>query len=38
MSFSRQMEGFLEMQFARDFGTRLRGALRAIGVVGRKQL
>jgi succinate-semialdehyde dehydrogenase/glutarate-semialdehyde dehydrogenase len=38
MSFSRQMEGFLDMQFACDFGTRLRGALRAIGVVGRKQL
>jgi succinate-semialdehyde dehydrogenase/glutarate-semialdehyde dehydrogenase len=38
MSFSRQMEGFLDMEFACDFGTRLRGALRAIGVVGRKQL
>jgi acyl-CoA reductase-like NAD-dependent aldehyde dehydrogenase len=37
-SFSQQMEGFLDMQFARDLGTRLRGALRAIGVVGRKQL
>jgi acyl-CoA reductase-like NAD-dependent aldehyde dehydrogenase len=38
MTFSQQMEGFLDMQFARDLGTRLRGALRAIGVVGRKQL
>jgi hypothetical protein len=37
-SFARQMEGFLDMQFARDLGTRLRGALRAISVVGRKQL
>jgi acyl-CoA reductase-like NAD-dependent aldehyde dehydrogenase len=38
MNFSRQMEGFLDMQFARDLRTRLRGALRAIGVVGRKPL
>ena len=38
MNFSEQMEGFLDMQFARDLGMRLRGALRAIGVVGRKQL
>ncbi|HWY20119.1 MAG TPA: aldehyde dehydrogenase family protein [Candidatus Acidoferrum sp.] len=38
MNFSQQMEGFLDLQFARDLGTRLRGALRAIGVVGRKQL
>ena len=37
-SFRRQMEGFLDMQFARGVGTRLRGALRAAGVVGRKQL
>jgi acyl-CoA reductase-like NAD-dependent aldehyde dehydrogenase len=37
-SFRRQMEGFLDMQFARGLGTRLRGALRAAGVVGRKQL
>jgi len=37
-SFARQMEGFVDFQFARDLGTRLRGALRAIGVVGRKQL
>jgi acyl-CoA reductase-like NAD-dependent aldehyde dehydrogenase len=37
-SFARQMEGFADFQFARDLGTRLRGALRATGVVGRKQL
>jgi acyl-CoA reductase-like NAD-dependent aldehyde dehydrogenase len=36
MNFSRQMEGFIDVQFARDLRTRLRGALRAIGVVGRK--
>jgi succinate-semialdehyde dehydrogenase/glutarate-semialdehyde dehydrogenase len=38
MKFSQQMEGFLDMQFARDLGTRLRGARRAIGVVVRKKL
>ena len=37
-SFGRQMEGFLDMQFARGLGTRVRGALRAAGVVRRKQL
>jgi len=37
-SFRRQMEGFLDMQFARGMGARLRGALRAAGVVRRKQL
>ena len=37
-NFRRQMEGFLDMQFARGVGTRLRGALRAAGVVRRKQL
>jgi acyl-CoA reductase-like NAD-dependent aldehyde dehydrogenase len=37
-SFRRQMEGFLDLQFARGMGTRLRGALRAAGVLGRKQL
>ncbi len=37
-SFRRQMEGFLDMQFARGLGTRLRGALRAAGIVVRKQL
>jgi len=37
-SFRRQMEGFLDMQFARGLGMRVRGALRAAGVVRRKQL
>jgi succinate-semialdehyde dehydrogenase/glutarate-semialdehyde dehydrogenase len=37
-SFRRQMEGFLDMQFARGLGTRVRGAMRAAGVVRRKQL
>jgi acyl-CoA reductase-like NAD-dependent aldehyde dehydrogenase len=37
-SFRRQMEGFLDMQFARGLGTRLHGALRAAGVLKRKQL
>ena len=38
MSFARQMEGFLDMQFARGVGARLRGALRAAGVIRRKPL
>ena len=37
-SFRRQMEGFLDMQFARGMGARMRGALRAAGVLRRKQL
>ncbi|MGA8272929.1 MAG: aldehyde dehydrogenase family protein [Candidatus Sulfotelmatobacter sp.] len=37
-NFARQMEGFLDMQFARSFGARLRGALQATGVLKRKQL
>ncbi len=37
-SFRRQMEGFLDMQFARGLGARVRGAVRAAGVVLRKQL
>jgi acyl-CoA reductase-like NAD-dependent aldehyde dehydrogenase len=37
-SFRRQMEGFLDMQFGRGMGARLRGALRAAGVVRRKRL
>ena len=37
-SFRRQMEGFLDLQFARGMGARLRGALRAAGILGRKQL
>ena len=37
-SFRRQMEGFLDMQFAHGLGMRVRGALRAAGVLRRKQL
>jgi len=37
-SFRRQMEGFLDMQFARGMGTRVRGALRAAGIVRKKTL
>jgi acyl-CoA reductase-like NAD-dependent aldehyde dehydrogenase len=37
-SFARQMEGFIDFQFARSLTERLRGALRAAGVVLRKQL
>jgi succinate-semialdehyde dehydrogenase/glutarate-semialdehyde dehydrogenase len=37
-SFRRQMEGFLEMQFARSLQDRLQGALRAAGVLKRKRL
>ena len=36
--FRRQMEGFLDMQFARSIGKRLRGGMKAAGVVRRKQL
>jgi acyl-CoA reductase-like NAD-dependent aldehyde dehydrogenase len=37
-NFLQHMEGFLDMQFARGLATRLRGARKAIGVVGRKKL
>jgi succinate-semialdehyde dehydrogenase/glutarate-semialdehyde dehydrogenase len=37
-TFRRQMEGFLDMQFAIGLGARVRGALRAAGVLGRRQL
>jgi acyl-CoA reductase-like NAD-dependent aldehyde dehydrogenase len=37
-NFSRHMEGFLDFQFARGLGKRLRGALRSAGVVARKKL
>jgi acyl-CoA reductase-like NAD-dependent aldehyde dehydrogenase len=37
-SFARQMEGFVDFQFARGLGDRVRGMLRAAGVVRRKQL
>jgi acyl-CoA reductase-like NAD-dependent aldehyde dehydrogenase len=36
--FARQMEGFLDMQFARSLGGRVSGALRALGVVWRKRV
>ena len=36
-SFRRQMEGFLDMQFARGLGQKFRGALRALGLVRRKR-
>lgn len=37
-SFRQQMEGLLDMQFAGSLAARLRGALRATGVVSRKRL
>jgi acyl-CoA reductase-like NAD-dependent aldehyde dehydrogenase len=37
-AFARQMEGFLDFEFARGWGMRLRGALRAAGVVVRGKL
>ncbi len=37
-TFARQMEGFLDFEFARGLAKRLRGALRAAGVVTRKKL
>jgi acyl-CoA reductase-like NAD-dependent aldehyde dehydrogenase len=36
-SFTRQMEGFADLMFARSFGKRLRGALRSAGVLTRKE-
>jgi acyl-CoA reductase-like NAD-dependent aldehyde dehydrogenase len=36
-SFSREMEGFLDMQFARSWPRRLEGALRSSGVFFRKK-
>jgi len=36
--FHRQMEGFLDMQFARGLSARMRGALRAAGVIRQKKL
>jgi acyl-CoA reductase-like NAD-dependent aldehyde dehydrogenase len=35
-SFTRQMEGFLDLMFAKSWGKRLRGALRSAGVLTRK--
>jgi hypothetical protein len=37
-SFRHQMEGFLDLQFARGITARLRGALRATGTILRKRL
>jgi acyl-CoA reductase-like NAD-dependent aldehyde dehydrogenase len=37
-TFARQMEGFLDFQFAQALAERLRGALRAAGVVVSKKL
>jgi acyl-CoA reductase-like NAD-dependent aldehyde dehydrogenase len=37
-AFRRQMEGFLDLQFAQGLSTRMRGALRAAGTVLRKRL
>lgn len=37
-SFTQQMEGFLNMQFARGMGTRLRGLLQSASVIWRKKL
>jgi succinate-semialdehyde dehydrogenase/glutarate-semialdehyde dehydrogenase len=37
-TFARQMEGFLDFEFARGWGARLRGAVRSVGVVVRKKL
>lgn len=37
-SFARQMEGFLDLQFARGVWQRLRGALRSSGVLGSRKL
>jgi acyl-CoA reductase-like NAD-dependent aldehyde dehydrogenase len=37
-SFGRQMEGFIDFQFAQSLAERLSGALRAAGVVLRKRL
>jgi acyl-CoA reductase-like NAD-dependent aldehyde dehydrogenase len=37
-SFARQMEGFIDFQFARGWGERLRGMLRAARMVRRKRL
>lgn len=37
-SFARQMEGFIDFQFARGLGRRVGGALRAAGVVKHRKL
>jgi succinate-semialdehyde dehydrogenase/glutarate-semialdehyde dehydrogenase len=35
-SLARQMDGFLDLQFARNWTQRLRGAVKSIGVITRK--
>ncbi len=37
-SFAREMEGFLDFQFARGIGRRLGGLVRAAGILRRKKL
>jgi len=37
-AFAQQMEGFVDLQFARRLSTRLRGALRSAGLVARRKL
>ena len=37
-AFSRQMEGFLDLQFARRIADRIRGALRSAGALGGRKL
>jgi acyl-CoA reductase-like NAD-dependent aldehyde dehydrogenase len=37
-SFAKQMQGFLDFQFARNWGTRLRGIIRATGLLRSKKL
>jgi succinate-semialdehyde dehydrogenase/glutarate-semialdehyde dehydrogenase len=37
-TFARQIEGFVDLQFARGLGQRLRGALRAAGVLVQKKM
>ena len=36
-AFTRQMEGFVDMQFAKSSAQRLRGALRTLGLLRRKE-
>ncbi len=36
--FARQMEGFLDLQFARGWGQRLKGALSSAGVLRKRKL
>ena len=37
-SFLREMEGFIDLQFARNWARRLQGGLRAVGAVRHKKL